>query len=261
MSYLSQVTTGKKLAPPRAVIYSAPKAGKTTLLASIPDVVIVPLEAGEGVLDFQSMPIPDDWLTLRTMLRELATEDHPYKAVGIDGLSGVELLIWDHVCNDTMKGSWEKFHAFGRGPRQASSLMVDLCRDLDAIRRRGIAIWCAAHAKLEDVDDVDSGAHVRVAPDLHKHALPIVERWADLIGYIEVKSIAVDKGSDDHTKKTRTARSTGERRLLVEEDGSHVIGNRYGLAGPIALPKDNPYGALRSALIESTAKKPQKEVA
>lgn len=261
MSILSQVQTGKAIGPPRAIIYSEPKAGKTTLIASIPNIVVVPLEEGQGTLDYARTPQPTDYGMLIDTLRELANEEHPYKAVGIDGLTGVEELIWDKVCDESMSGDWEKFHAYGRGPRQASALWVDVCREMDAVRRKGISIWCAAHSKLEVVDDVSAGTYSRMSPALDKHALGVVTKWSDLIGHIEIERFAQDKGAKDAQRKTRTTRSTGVRKLIVQDTGSHMAGNRYGLASPIEIPEENPYGALRAALVEAITPKNQNEEA
>lgn len=261
MSILSQVQTGKHIGPPRAVIYSEPKAGKTTLIASIPDVVVIPLEDGQGTLDYARTPQPTDYETLVATLRELAEADHPYKAVGIDGLTGVEELIWWKVCQETMSGDWEKFHAYGRGPRQASALWVELCKELDAVRRRGLSIWCAAHSKLEQVDDVSAGTYARMSPSLDKHALGVITKWSDIIGHIEIERFAQEKGAKDAQRKTRTARTTGVRQLIVEDTGSHMAGNRYGMSSPIELPEESPYAALRAALIKAVSPDKNREAA
>lgn len=261
MSILSQIETGRKIGPPRAVIYSEPKAGKTTLIASIPGIVVIPLEDGQGTLDYARTPQPTDYETFIETLRELAAGGHGYKAVGIDGLTGVEELIWNKVCAESMEGNWEKFHAYGRGPRQASALWVDVCRELDAVRRKGITIWCAAHAKLETIEDVSVGSHARISPSIDKHALAVIVKWADLIGYIEIERKASEKGGKDAQRKTRTAFTTGVRQLIVEDTGSHMAGNRYRLESPIELPEENPYGPLRAALRAAVAPKPAEQPA
>ena len=248
MSILSQVKTGREILPPRAVIYSEPKAGKTTLMASIPDVVFIPLEDGQGTLDYARTPQPADWGTLIETLRELAGTDHPYKALAIDGLTGVEELAWDKVCAESMKGDWEKFHAYGRGPRQASALFVEFCKELDLVRRSGMSVWCAAHSKLENVEDVSMGTYARISPALDKHALGVITKWSDIIGHIEMERFAREVSERDALKKVKTKTATGVRNLIVQDTGSHMAGNRYGMESPIELPEDNPYGAVRAAL-------------
>lgn len=251
MSILSQIETGKKIGPPRAVIYGEPKSGKTTLIASIPGVVVIPLEDGQGTLDYARTPQPVDYETLVETLRELASADHPYKAVGIDGLTGVEELIRTKVVRDDFNGSLDKFMAYHKGFTFCSAVWVEFCKELDAVRRRGLSIWCAAHSKLETVDDVSAGSYSRMSPALHKDALSVVTKWSDIIGYIDLERKATDKGSKDAQRTTRTAYTTGQRRLIVEDTGSHMAGNRYGLESPIEIPIEKPYGPLRAALIES----------
>ncbi len=255
MSILSQVQTGRKIGPPRAVIYGEPKSGKTSLIASIPNLIMIPLEDGQGTLDYARTPQPTDYETLIETLRELATSEHPYKAVGIDGLTGVEELIRAKVVRDEFEGKLDKFMAYHKGFTFCASVWVEFCRELDAVRRRGVAIWCAAHSKLETVDDVSAGSYSRMSPSLHKDALAVVTKWSDIIGYIDLERKAIDKGSKDAARTTRTAYATGTRKLIVEDTGSHMAGNRYGLDSPIELPLDNPYGPLRAALRAAVAPK------
>lgn len=251
MSILSQVKTGKQIGPPRAVIYGEPKAGKTTLLASIPNIVIVPTEDGQGTLDYARTPQPKDYETLVETLRELATTDHPYKAVGIDGLTGVEELIREKVLRDDFDGKLDKFMAYHKGFTFCAKLWVEFCQELDAVRRRGMSVWCAAHSKMETVDDVSEGSYSRMSPSLHKDALGVVTKWSDLIGFLEIERKATDRGDKDAKRKTRTTRTTGVRQLIVEDTGSHMAGNRYRLASPIEVPEDDPYGPLRAALYDA----------
>lgn len=255
MSILSQIETGKKIGPPRAVIYSEPKAGKTTLMASIPGVVFVPLEEGQGTLDYARTPQPTDYETLVETLRELATADHPYKAIAIDGLTGVEELIREKVIRDEFGESMDKFMAYHKGFTYCAAVWVEFCRELDNVRRRGMSVWCAAHSKAETVDDVSVGSYTRMSPHLHKDALAVISKWSDIIGHIEIERFAQEKGAKDSQRKTRTSRTTGVRQLIVQDTGSHMAGNRYGLASPIELSEENPYGALRDALRAAVAPK------
>lgn len=252
MSILSQVQTGKKIGPPRAVIYGEPKAGKTTLLADIPGIVVVPTEDGQGTLDYATTPQPDDYETLIDTLVELASADHPYRAVGIDGLSGVEELIREYVVRTEFEGKLEKFMAYHKGYTHTAAVWVEFCRHLDAIRRWGISIWCTAHSKLATIDDVSTGSYSRMTPSLHEKSLEVVAKWADIIGFLEIERFGAERSVAKGSKATLTSQSTGVRRLVVEDTGSHMAGNRYRLGSPIPVPLEHPYGPLRAALFEAT---------
>jgi len=255
MGILSQIETGKKIGQPRAVIYSEPKAGKTTFMASIPGVVFVPLEDGQGTLDYARTPQPTDYETLVETIRELATADHGYKAVAIDTLTGVEDLIREKVVREDFAGSLDKFLAYHKGFTFCANTWVEFCKELDAVRRKGISVWCAAHSKTETVDDVSVGSYSRITPALHKDALAVVAKWSDIIGHIDIERFAQDKGAKDSQRKTRTTGTTGIRNLIVQDTGSHMAGNRYGLGSPIELIEEDPYGAVRDALRAAVAPK------
>ncbi len=262
MGILNQVITGRCIGPPRVVLYSEPKAGKTTLMASIPDLVMIPLEDGQGTLDYARVPQQTSWEMLIGTLQELRDTEHPYKAVGIDCLSGVEEMLWTKICAEVYDDSWEKFHNYAKGPRHCAAYWVDLCLLFDEIRRKGVSIWCAAHAKLETVDDVQVGAYTRITPAIDKHGMKVLQAWADIIGHIQIERYQSEKGAKGkENKKTNTARSTNVRQLIVEDTGSHMAGNRFGLASPIEIPLDNPYGTLREALVSAIKGEPAQEAA
>ena len=258
MSILSKIETGKKIGPPRAVIYSEPKAGKTTLMASIPNVVFIPLEEGQGTLDYARTPQPTDYESLIETLRELANEKHSYKAVAIDTLTGVEELIRAKVIRDDFGDSLDKFMAYHKGFTYCANEWVRFCQELDAVRRKGISIWCAAHSKTETVDDVSVGSYSRITPALHKDALAVVTKWSDIIGHIEIERWTEDKGKKDSQRKTRTTGTSGVRKLIVQDTGSHMAGNRYKMASPIELPEENPYGAVLEEIKAGIARDEEK---
>ena len=89
--------------------------------------------------------------------------------------------------------------------------------------------------------------------------LDYAAKWSDIIGHLEIERFAADKGSKDSQRKTRTSQTTGIRQLIVQDTGSHMAGNRYGMASPIELPEANPYSAVRAALLEAIKPETKKE--
>lgn len=244
---LQNVTTGVQKRPPRIVIHGGPGAGKTSLLADVPGIVIVPVEEGLGLLDVPHFDTPRKIEDVFDALTELVNEKHSYKAVGIDTVDKVEALVWDRVCADEGKENIEKI-GYAKGYKFADRYWIQFYQLLDACRRRGMNVFVTAHSATKNVDDTLVGTYARTAPKLHDRAYALLEEWCEVMGYLYVERVRVEKGKDGSLQKTNTAQTTGQRYLGLEDTGSYVAKNRFGLPSRIEVPRDHPYSTLRSEL-------------
>jgi hypothetical protein len=78
--------------PKRLIIYSKPKAGKTTAFSMLEDNLILDLESGSGYVDALKVDIPD----LKTLLdtgKAIKDAGKPYKYVTVDTVTALEGMI------------------------------------------------------------------------------------------------------------------------------------------------------------------------
>ncbi|HEX9639995.1 MAG TPA: ATP-binding protein [Candidatus Krumholzibacteria bacterium] len=251
---LSQVREKPALLPPRIVIHSEGGHGKTTMMAHIPGIIAIPAEDGAGTLNFPAFPQPQSFADVMDAIRELYDEEHPYKALGIDTIDHVEPLVWDATCEGKSAGSKQQYESiedfgYAKGYIYADEKWKQLFHALDALReKRKMTIMVLSHNERKTINDPQLGGIDRIEPKLHKRASALLHEWSDVVGFLTVESVAVEKGDK---RKVRTASSTGQRILFLEDRGSFKAKNRYDLPAVIEIPKENPYQPLRDAIADA----------
>lgn len=256
---LSLITRGRVESPPRLLVYSPPKIGKSAFAAGIPGVVFVAAEQGTQEFDVARVPPirkcegvgpkhSCGWADVRGWLQTFASAKHDYRALAIDTLDWLEAVLFSHLVATDPKGRGSIVEAHG-GYGKAYDLAVEEWRRvasiLDACNARGMAIVLLAHstiAKHHDplIEEID--AH---RLKMHKSGAGFWSEWADAIlfaGFELVRAV----GSDAVT-------STGRRVLHTTPHAqfAYLAGNRYGL--PPVL--DLSWPALDQALRESSPSK------
>lgn len=255
---LSKVTRSIEMLPPRIVIHSEAGAGKTTLMGDVPGIIVLPAEDGLGILDVPHFEQPESFADVLNAVAELHRENHEYRALGIDTVDKIEPLIWAEACargsTDRKTLSNIEDFGYGKGYVYADPYWIQLFQALDVLRRdRKMTIVVVSHNERRTVEDPQIGPHDRIAPKLHKRANALMQEWADVVGFLEMEKTAVEKPGKQG-RATRTALMTGSRMLHLEDFGTFVAKNRYGLPPTIEIPKEHPYAALRKALLEAMQK-------
>jgi len=250
MGLLDQITHTPTIKPPRIVIHGSPGVGKTTFAADCEGVLFMPIEEGLGTLDVPHLPHPRTLDDVMTALIELEESDHDFRAIAIDSVDKLEPLIWEAVCEDKGKANIEEI-GYGKGYTMADGLWQEFFRQLDTLRaKRSMTAIVIAHNTKTMIDDPQIGSYSRYETKLHKRANGLLVEWADVIGFLNHKRVALDKGKSEG-RQVRTSMTTGERILYLDDDGSFVAKNRYGLPGKIPIPLEHPYQAFRAEMMKA----------
>jgi len=252
MSFMDSITDKPPLLAPRIVCHGKGGVGKTTWGASAPDAILIPVEEGLGNLAVAHFPRPASFGDVMEMLQELALKDHTRKTLVIDTVDALEPLIWNHVCesrSDSKKqyASIEDF-PYGRGFTFADEAWLRLFRGLDHLRSTGMTVIVLAHSESKFIEDPLTGPVERLQPKLHKRANSLLYEWADVVAFMDLNRVLVEKeGAKGRT--TTVAQVLGERRLYLEDRGGFVAKNRYSLPVWLEVSKANPYASLRDAIL------------
>lgn len=231
---IDSIISGRQQVARRVLLYGTHGIGKTTVAASLPEVVFIQTEDGMAGVDADRFPVAKSLGDVLNSLRSLYAEAHTYQTLVLDSADWLERMVWQEVAEDKGKDSIEDI-PYGKGYTFALDHWRRVLRGLDALREtKGMSIVMLAHSSITRFESPDTDAYDRYAPRLHKHASALVQEWADevLFATYKVHTRTTGEGFNRRTK----AIGEGERVLHTCERPSHVAKNRLGL--PPELPFD-----------------------
>jgi len=253
---LTKITRGRIESPPRVLVYSPPKIGKTAFAAGIPGVVF--LAAEQGTQEFDVSRVPPirkcegtgskhacGWSDVRGWLETFASSPHDFRALAIDTLDWLEAVLFSHLVAIDPKGRTSIVEAHG-GYGKAYDLAVEEWRRvaalLDRCNARGMAIVLLAHSQIAKHHDPLTDEIDTHRLKMHKGGAGFWAEWSDAILFAGFELVRA-AGTDAVT-------STGRRVLHTTPHAqfAYLAGNRYGL--PPVL--DLSWSALQAALSESS---------
>lgn len=276
-SILSQAKGASgSIPPPRIVIHGRGGVGKTTFGASAKAPIFLCCEEGLGILEgvvptcmfgTPPNPKPTQYMDVISALNELLNDPHEFSTLVIDTVDAMEPLVWEETCKrgsaeSSKKRTYQHIEDFGyqKGYTYADEVWMEFFHALDALRaHRRMTVIALSHCHVQTVKDPQVGPYDRITPKLHTRATALLTEWADIVGYLAVKTMVTTLGDDKKPAKQVTKAFTGGERILYLEDrGGLIAKNRFWLPAEIPIPPTEPFEALRGHIIHSirTARKP-----
>ena len=241
------IERGRTSRPMRAVIIGTDGVGKSTLAASAPDAIFVQTEDGADEIGIPRFPLCRVWQDVLDQIGALIADDHSFRTAVIDSIDWTERLIHQQVAAKNLVPAISDI-SYGRGYRQAEEMLCEALEGLDLLRdQKSMTIVLLAHSKIRRFEDPNADPYDRYVPYMHDSAASLVCEWADLVGFMnyEISTKAADAGFG---RRTIRGIGSGVRLLHVEERPGFIAKNRYGLAAPIVITKENGWAALETAL-------------
>lgn len=237
---LTSLQRGAAARAPKVVIYGGVKVGKSTFGASAPNPVFIQTEEGLDGLDVTRFPMATTYDDVLGAIGALAHEEHDFGTVVLDSLDWTEPLLWQHVAKAAgVKSIEEVGGGYGRGYVEALKEWRNLLDGLDYLRNeRGMGVIIIAHDEVRRMTPPDGEPYDYAALKLHKRAAAMVEEWADIIGYADIRT-AVRKDDLGFNKKHTRAVAIGDQRTLhLGKNPAYVTGNRFGMPNEVPLSWD-----------------------
>ena len=240
-NFLSEITTQTKPRPMAAVAYGLPGVGKSSLGAAIPNRVFLIDAKEDGIktlkvsrlvdADIPVLPPVSRWEEVLAMLKQLATNEHPYKALVIDTLGGLERLCHDYVCRTHFYGDWgEKgFAGYQRGYEVALPEWRLLLNALDDCRDAGISIMCLTHSIVAPFKNPEGEDYDRFAPDMHRKTWSLTHRWCNMVLFLNYH---VEISKDGLRAKGRGGQ---DRVMYTEHHAAYEAKDRSALPNEIDM--------------------------
>lgn len=234
--FLSLVTKGKVVEPIFGIVYGDEGVGKTTLGAGLPDVIFAGPEAAKR-FNVARLPTPSSYHDLLAQIKELITEDHPYKSLCLDSLDWIELLLHDTVKKDQRQSSIEDcFGGYGKWVNGLIALhkqLIDLLIELK--EKRGMHIMLLAHYQVKAFNNpMTALPYDRYMMKLshEKHS----SLWREAVDFVFLATYDTSSYSSDKNAKKGRGLGGEARVVYTEKRASHDAKNRLGL--PYKLPLD-----------------------
>src|SRR5262249_4597947 len=149
---------------------------------------------------------------LEEIVSWLDTAEHDFKTLVVDGLTGLEQVLCEHVCATYFEGLLSNFNAYGRGWDTVAGTLASFLRRLDHLRARRIAVVLLAHSKIANFANPTGSDYARYVPDVKDRLWSLLHKWLDLFAFltldVEVKPATGGKGKA----------VGGARRILYTEE-------------------------------------------
>lgn len=245
MSILSNATHAEK-EPLIVTICGTPGTGKTSLAATFPAPVFLIRTQGEKLprdLPQGQEPVSvgetDSVKKLWDQLLALATEEHPYKTVIIDSVTGLETLFAEDVLKNDPKAKSVQTAMGGYGAgRDAIAVLHNRVRKAaEVIRRKGVHVVFIAHSDVVTITPPDADSYTQYSLRLHSKSMAPYVDSVDIVGFIKQGTAVISKDGE-----AKRAVATGERVLVTYLTPIAVTKNRLGIDEDITIERGvNPF--------------------
>lgn len=273
MSLLSKVTSGVSQSGIRVVIAGQEKMGKTTLCASMPNTLLVPLEVGYEGITTPKTPMIQTYAEFMGLLNELLNQyraygQTQYKTLIIDSATALERHIHNQVVigdpayksKGATKITMETcYGGYGRGHTMATEYFNELLKFFDILAiHAGMNIVLTCHVFSSKVVDPTSGEYDSWDLLLHspKNMKTYGKRealmqWADLVGFMYEPIYVSESGGVSKGVSQNRGRVMG-----LSRTPSYAAGNRFGLEGEVSIPGPpaNGWNQIAKLIYEKTGR-------
>jgi len=254
-----------------ATIVGTAGSGKTSLAATFPAPIVVRTQGEAIPKDIPEDSRPDVMPELGSandlwdIFKALLNEDHAYKTLIIDSVTGLESLFVADVLEQEQasggkaRGIIQALGGYGAGPAAVQASHMRVRKAVELLRtRKGMHTIFVAHAEIADVSPPDGDPFSQYTLRLPKKSIAPYTDSTDLVGFLKQERIvrgAVEAKSDRAAKPGK-AITTGDRVLVTYLQPASLSKNRFGIEDDLPVTKGvNPLAFL---LEEAPAKAARK---
>lgn len=226
-------------------ICGTPGTGKTSVAATMPGPCYIIQTQGEKLprdLPRAQRPasIGETKSTeqLWSQLIALATEEHGFRTVIIDSVTGLEQLFVEEVLSTDPKAKSVQtaLGGYGAGRDAVATQHFRVRKAAEVLRRKGVHVVFIAHSDVVRIDPPDAEGYTQYSLRLHNKSMAPYVDSVDVVGFIKQGTSVIGDGD------RKRAVSTGDRVLVTYLTPVAVTKNRIGIEDDIPLVRGvNPF--------------------
>lgn len=229
--------------PTAAVVSGMPGVGKTSMVAnsSAPVFITGPFDRGIETLkstgqlseEIQNLPPCQSLGEFYSQVDWVATAEHDRKTLVVDNLGDIEALMLAEIkrrdfANDDKAYSLYEVGQRVNGPSEFRCILTAL----DRVRDRGMSVLLVTHSVSREIKDPSTANYDKWTPDVTKYNWPLLNRWADMVLFLNFVTHVI--GQKDDMKKGK-ARGGQERVIYCTNRASYEAKNRHNLPDEISM--------------------------
>ncbi|MCP4601672.1 MAG: ATP-binding protein [Proteobacteria bacterium] len=239
--------------PPRVLIFGVPGIGKTTFGTEAPEPIFITTEDGaDNFPDLAQFESATSWSEFITNLSEVSIEDHKYKTLVIDTMSGLVELAIKEATATKFDGDLNKWNSYGKGDKMTAELIETALYHLDRCRDKGMLVLMLSHRSIVTIKDAIAGEYDQFTMQAPKNTRAKIVNWCDIVGHAYNK-VVITNSEDD---KASRAIHQDVRSLDLRHSPSQECKTRAGWDMPENMPftwadfagaldQSDPIGTLR----------------
>lgn len=226
-----KISSGKKMAPIKAIIYGDNGVGKTTFAASARNPIIVDLEGNCNHIEVDKQRITS-LKEFEEFIDALINQDHEYKTLVIDSLDSLEILISEKISQ--VYTSQEL--SFGKSGGIWAKHIKDLVLKLDVLsNRKAMNIVFTAHWKVKPANNPMTDQYDRYDLRINEQMRTGFCNWVQCI-LLALKEVIFEEDKKNSTGFGKKKAKNIERRVLYTRgDPTYYGKNVFDLPGKLPL--------------------------
>lgn len=221
--------------PPRIIVHGPHGVGKTTLLTTLPNPVVVQTEDGLGLIDVPHFPLATCYQDVVDALNAVGDAGE-FNSLVLDSLDHLDYLIHAEVCR---KNGWSAITQpdYGKGYGEIVPLWREIMRLINSLRNDcGMVIGMTAHSLVRTFNDPEQAGYDRYEIKLTKtksvDISGLVQESADMVLFANFDTATSELKSDN---KRVIGKGAGTRSLYSEKRPAFDAKNRHKLPAKVVL--------------------------
>lgn len=230
-----QIVKGKVAVAQKTVVYGPEGIGKSTFASKFPSPLFIDTEGSTVHMDVTRTVRPSSWTMLMEQVKEIRNTHKICGTLVIDTADWAEMLCIDHICAKLNVKGIEDL-GYGKGYTYLEEEFGRLLNLLQEVVNVGINVVLTAHAQMRKFEQPDElGAYDRFELKLEKKTSALVKEWADMVLFVNYKTIVVNVDNQGAAKGKNKAHG-GHRVMYTSHHPCWDAKNRHGL--PEEMPFD-----------------------